>query len=593
MPPNDEPHDDASGMKLVVRTGDKTRGVFDLVDGTTLTLGASSQVDCHVPGERYLSRRHVVLRPARGKLEVEHLESASNPVLFKGSITRRFRMLPGEYFVVGKTEFHLHAPANHDASKQDDDAEFQFTLGVEEMRSRHGSGDRMRLLDLMELPEVLRTRSRLDFFVYASSLLRMASGATWVGVLTIEPDGPTLLAEDAGIDRSQKKPLSRGLVNAALEEIPKPVTHCSWNTGRDDDVKATAHEGIDWSICCAMPVPGEAPILFYLAGAAIDEPGRYGVDRSHSAQLVLRDTARLVGLVADMIGRAISLQTLESWQSRLGHFFSDKLVAKILEADAHEELAPRITEATVMFFDIRGFSRLTEGKLERMLDHQDDLRQVMTAMTQCVFDHDGVVIRYMGDGILCCWNVPYDLSDHVDQACLAALSMAETMEQVAEDWGCGIGLGVGDVVAGSLGSEQVYAFDILGAVVNQAARIEAITKIIEVPILVSGEVAARVSSDRVLTRRVARFQPAGMDAEIDLFTIERTPDDPAVREAIEKRFAVHAKGLEAFEAGDWNTAFNVLHPIVQEDPASRYVYTRAIGRKAPPDWHGVIVLTDK
>jgi adenylate cyclase len=171
--------------------------------------------------------------------------------------------------------------------------------------------------------------------------------------------------------------------------------------------------------------------------------------------------------------------------------------------------------------------------------------------------------------------------------------MAETMEQVAEDWGCGIGLGVGDVVAGSLGSEQVYAFDILGAVVNQAARIEAITKIIEVPILVSGEVAARVSSDRVLTRRVARFQPAGMDAEIDLFTIERTPDDPAVREAIEKRFAVHAKGLEAFEAGDWNTAFNVLHPIVQEDPASRYVYTRAIGRKAPPDWHGVIVLTDK
>jgi len=396
-----------------------------------------------------------------------------------------------------------------------------------------------------------------------------------------------MLCEDVGVDQLVPKPISHALVQAALVEAPKPVTYC-WRQNQPGEILATAHEGIDWAVCCAMPIPGETPILFYLAGSTGVE--RFGLP---GWSMNLRDTARLVGLVADAIGRAMSLQKLEDWQAKLGHFFSGKLVSKILESEDPAHLAPQIRQATVMFFDIRGFSALTEGHLERILEYQGELKRVMTAMTQCIFDHDGVVIRYMGDGILACWNVPYDLPNHAERAGQAALHMVELLAETAPGWACGLGLGLGEVVAGSLGSEQVYAYDILGPVVNQAARVEGITKVVGVPILITRDVAEVLSPDLILARRVGRFLPLGLNTEVDLYTIELTPADPQAREQIKQRHRLHEQALQAFEQGNLESAFDLLHSIVKEDVAARYIYTLALQRHPPRDWRGVIEMTHK
>jgi adenylate cyclase len=149
------------------------------------------------------------------------------------------------------------------------------------------------------------------------------------------------------------------------------------------------------------------------------------------------------------------------------------------------------------------------------------------------------------------------------------------------------------VVAGSLGSEQVYAYDVLGAVVNQAARVEGITKEVGVPILVTEDVARGVPPGQILARRVARFLPVGVQTEVDLYTLEFAPADPAVLAAVTQRHALHAQALAAFEQGQWEQAFDLLHPIVKEDPAARYVYTLALQGKPPRDWRGVIQMTSK
>jgi hypothetical protein len=158
---------------------------------------------------------------------------------------------------------------------------------------------------------------------------------------------------------------------------------------------------------------------------------------------------------------------------------------------------------------------------------------------------------------------------------------------------CGIGLGVGSVVAGSLGSAQIYAYDVLGAVANQTARVEGITKMVGVPVLVTADVAKRISGDKILARRVARFRPVGMDVALELYTIEAGPDEPEKRRIVEQRLAVHDQGLLAFEAGDWEQAFNILHPIVQDDAAARFVYKLALQGKPPRDWNGIVELSAK
>lgn len=571
---------------------------FTLSPEKPLILGASGKVDLRVLGEPCLSGRHACLQVSADSIEVRRLPDAKNPIFFHGTPKEEFVVTPPDFFVIGTTHFRLLSGPSGEKRVPPESVGAEapapsaaFTLGADELRPRPSRHDRMCLLDLMELPDVLRTKGRAEFYAYACGLLRLSSGAKWVRVLTSDQGKHTILAEDASDDRSASKPMSQSLIEAAIREAPQPVTYC-WTFPVTQAIQATASEGVDWAVSCAMPIPGEPPVLFYLAGTA-ESVGDFGLDTTSGARTFLRESARLAGLVADMIGRTMSLQKIETWQSRLTRFFPPKLVHKILEADARQALAPKIAEATVLFFDIRGFSLLTEGNLQRILEYEGELRRVLTAMTQCIHDHEGVVLRYMGDGILACWNVPYAVDNHVTLACTAALTMVERLSAVTPGWTCGIGLGCGDVVAGSLGSEQVFAYDILGAVANQSARVEGITKIVGVPILVTEAVAARVSTKTAMTRRVARFRPAGMEQTVDLYTMERASESVTDRTAAEERITTHTKGLEAFEAGEWEKAFHLLHPIVEKDAAARYVYKLALQGKPPRDWNGVIELSAK
>lgn len=584
-------------MKLVAKREGRVVSTFELIDGAELLVGSAADTNGYVAGEPYLSGRHTLVRVSGRSVHVHRCSESRNPVFFRGQPSDEFDLGPDDYFVIGSTTFQLVGGRDAEDVSAPIDASaaapaYEFTLGVDDLRARGGHRDRMRLLDLMELPEVLRTKSRPEFYLYACGMLRMATGGQWVRVLTCEDGQHIIFAEDAVVDRAAPRPVSQQLVEAAIRSAPQPVTYC-WTHPLDHSYGATAHEGVDWAICCAMSVPGEPAPLLYVAGTDEAVEQSIGVGTQSGARTFLRDMARLVGLVTDIIGRAISLQKVEAGQARLGRFFSGKLVSKILEAEGTDELSPKIAEATIMFFDIRGFSLLTEGNLERILEYEGDLRRVLTAMTQCVYDYDGVVLRYMGDGILACWNVPYPADDHVELACLAALDMVDGMAEVTDGWECGIGLGVGNVVAGSLGSDQIYAYDVLGAVANQTARVEGITKAVGVPILVTDEVCGRISSDKILVRRVARFRPAGMDQEVALHTIEKVPSDPQCRSTVEKRFSIHAEGLAAFESGDWERAFNVLHPIVQDDAAAFYVYKLALQGQPPRDWRGVVELAVK
>ncbi len=576
-------------MRLITQSTSQPSQSFPLNENGSRTVGRSPDADITITTEPALSRNHATITPmGDNTLHVARNPNATNPIIYKGEPTDAFTMQPGDVFVIGETTFQFE-PAT--ATTSDNAPQFAHTMPADEVRPRERAGDRMRLIDLMELPVVLRTKSRSEFFNYAAGCLRLATNAGWVQVLRITAQGPEVLSEDAKLDQTHDKTVSTKLITEAINKAPSPVTYC-WSNNQSGKLQATVSEGVDWAIGCAMPIPGEDPIILYVAGQQ-QQSATTSLDTPITTDLSLRDMARLVGLIADMIGRTMSLEKMESWKTRLGHFFSDKVTAKILEEDAEQALAPKITEATVMFFDIRGFSLRTERNLDRIMEFTAERKRVLTAMSQAVFDHDGVIISYAGDGILACWNVPSAINDHVDKACEAAITMTQQMKNVTDGWDCGIGLGCGNVVAGSLGSDQVYAFDILGAVVNQTARVEGITKIVGVDILVTKEVAQQVHPDRILTRRVARFQPAGMEEVVELYTVSRTPDDTAQRQTLIEQFAIHANGLSAFEGGNWEEAFSLLHPIVERDAAARYVYKLAIQGKPPKDWRGVIELSSK
>jgi adenylate cyclase len=264
------------------------------------------------------------------------------------------------------------------------------------------------------------------------------------------------------------------------------------------------------------------------------------------------------------------------------------VISKIMGSSDLKELEPRVSQSTIMFFDIRGFSRRTEGKNEKILAHLGDLKAVMTAMTDEILKENGVVLQYTGDGILACWNVPIADSLHVDRACRAALGMASRIGEVTDGWRCGIGLHTGEVVAGTIGSEQVFFYGVMGAVVNQASRVEGITKVLEVPVLATREVAERVSGEAAAALRLGRFQPAGMSTALDLYEISPPPLDAG-------RAELFAKGLEALEKGEWEKAYETLDRLPTKDLPARYLKSLAESyrRHPPKDWRGTIELAEK
>ncbi|HVM31608.1 MAG TPA: adenylate/guanylate cyclase domain-containing protein [bacterium] len=554
----------------VFREGEPTLR-YEIGENHSAVLGRTDEADWAVPNEKFLSRRHAEVRLKAGQLHVKKLVNAANPLFHQGVEKEAFILASDDHFVIGKTRFvfTLSRPKHEEAAP-----ELKLSMSQPEVYQQGGVSDRLRILDLLELPEILRLKSSQESFTHVAGLIRSVTGATWAQILT--PSGK-VLAVDSALDGSAFT-TSRKLIEESVKIAPQPTLY-RWSKGAapgsDAGLQMTIQEGADWAVCAATHIPGEEPVLFYASGEG-------GADQT------LKDNCRLVGLIADMVGRSLSVQRLEGLKERLQRFFSGQVVSKIIESSDNKDLEPRLSEGTVMFFDIRGFSKITEGKAEKILDKMDELREVMTAMTEEIFRENGVVLQFMGDGILACWNLPFPDKDHVSRACRAALAMVAKFERVAPQWRCGIGLHTGQVVAGSMGAKQLFSYTVMGPVVNQASRLEGITKVVEVPILVTREVAEGLSPETAAVRRIGRFQPAGMTVALDLFEIHPQPAD-------DKNAKAFAAGLKAFEIGAWEDAYEILDHLPPSDRPARYLKTLAeMHRRRPPkEWKGIIELAEK
>ncbi len=271
-------------MKAVVeaiRQGETTLR-FEIGENHSVVLGRTDESDWPVPYEKFLSRRHLELRMKSGRLTVKRLTDATNPVFHQGQEKEAFFIENGDQFVVGKTRFLFSLlSTRRDEVKPD----LKMSMTPEEIYREGGVvSDRLRILDLLELPEILREKSDADSFTHIASLLRSVSGGAWSQIMR---PGGKVMAVDSAMDSMGFK-TSRTLIEEALKNAPHPFLYC-WTSG-DQHLSATLQEGADWAVCAASQIPGEEPLLFYVAGQGGNEPS-------------LKDNCRLVGLIADMVGR--------------------------------------------------------------------------------------------------------------------------------------------------------------------------------------------------------------------------------------------------------------------------------------------------
>ncbi|MCZ8180219.1 MAG: adenylate/guanylate cyclase domain-containing protein [Rhizobium sp.] len=281
-----------------------------------------------------------------------------------------------------------------------------------------------------------------------------------------------------------------------------------------------------------------------------------------------------------------------------GRYLSPTLVERLSENPEGLTLGGEDRELTILFSDIRGFTTLSEKLMPTELTGL--LNNFLTPMTDVLLKREATIDKYIGDAIMAFWNAPLDITDHPQKACLAALDMVSALERLNRESGMGlkigIGLNTGMACVGNLGSDQRFSYSCLGDSVNLASRVEGMTKLYEVSILVTEEV--RVRTNGLLFAEVDRVRVVGRQAPVTLFALMGVADGKVEeqRDLLDRHNAL----ITAWQAGDFAAARDLLQGLVAR-PENALSGTHALyaerlaglPKTAPDGWDGVFTASSK
>jgi class 3 adenylate cyclase len=230
---------------------------------------------------------------------------------------------------------------------------------------------------------------------------------------------------------------------------------------------------------------------------------------------------------------------------------------------------------TVLFCDLKGFSTTSEGMTPQGLVKV--MNRYFSVMSAPIRDHEGIIDKYIGDAIMAYWGPPF--TEHASQAryaSLAALEMLERLPQLRTElpellgvrnlpssFDLRIGIATGEVLVGSIGSELMMNYTVMGDTVNLASRLEGANKEYGGRILVS-EATRVAASDAVEAREIDRVAVLGQNRPQPVFEImgrkgALTPAQLELRE----RFA---EGLACYRRRQWDEARRAFAEAIAINP---------------------------
>jgi adenylate cyclase len=224
----------------------------------------------------------------------------------------------------------------------------------------------------------------------------------------------------------------------------------------------------------------------------ITDAAVYGVlyaDRLDPLAWFTRDDLQLVTAVAAQTALAVQsaraherLAREEVARATYGRFMPDYVVKQILLDPASVKLGGVSQTVTVLFADIRGFTRLSEhAPAEQVVQL---LNRYFTAMSEIVLKHGGTVDKFIGDGLMALFGAPHVTPDDAAGAISAAVEMQDAMKKISADLAAGglgevsigIGLHTGEATVGYIGSERRSEYTAIGDTVNVSSRLESHAK---------------------------------------------------------------------------------------------------------------------
>jgi adenylate cyclase len=237
-------------------------------------------------------------------------------------------------------------------------------------------------------------------------------------------------------------------------------------------VESIVSQGVRSTICA--PLVAESGVHGALYADRLDPFAAFKPDDLELITAVAAQTA-----VAVENARAHErLAREEVARANYGRFLPEYVVKQMLENPESFKLGGVNQTITVLFADIRGFTRISEHANPEKVVHL--LNKYFSAMTDIIFAHGGTLDKYLGDGLMALFGAPTATAQDATNAVNAAVAMQrrviginqELRDEGFNEIGIGIGLHTGEAVVGYIGSERRSEYTAIGDTVNTASRLE-------------------------------------------------------------------------------------------------------------------------
>jgi len=281
------------------------------------------------------------------------------------------------------------------------------------------------------------------------------------------------------------------------------------------------------------------------------------------------------------------------------------LLGKVVDPNVAEELLNNKVELggeerniTIMFADIRGFTSLSERLSPQQLVSQ--LNEYLTQISSVIEVEGGIIDKYIGDAVMALFGAPKAHDDDPARAVRASLAMGRALNKLNRKFierdlptlGIGIGINTATVVTGNMGSETRLNYTAIGDGVNLTARIEGLTRVYEVPVIVCENTKNAVQDFHFL--ELDRVRVKGKNEIERIFT---PITDKSNSNNLIKR---HEVAIAAYRKRQWDIAKNIFDELRGEFVDFSTIYDIYIQRIAeyritppPANWDAVITYEKK
>ncbi len=326
-----------------------------------------------------------------------------------------------------------------------------------------------------------------------------------------------------------------------------------------------------------------------------------------SERLIVPLVMPILAVGLSYTGNLVHLATSERrakrfYRQTFQHYVARNIVDKMLESGELPKFGGERKVLTVLFCDIRGFTRYVEHhQPEEIVRH---LSEYFTRMVNVIFRFDGTLDKFVGDQIMALFGAPYYFADHAERACRAAVEMVKELRALQKQWSdarceyfqMGVGINTGQMIVGNLGSEQLFDYTVIGDEVNLASRLEGANKFYQTTIII-GESTYRQVGASAIVRELDVVRVVGKRKPVRIYELRGMDSVPWIEQDL--IIDTYTRGLEAYRQRQWYQALKEFRRVLRYFPSDgpSRVYTKrcldCIQNPPGEDWDYVYDFSQK